>query len=113
EVSPAVRALSLNRPEKRNALSVELIEQLTEAVRAASNEPRLRVLILRGNGPAFCAGLDLHEAGASPDSVGRSAEALAALYLEILRSPLVTIAAAQGAAIGGGAGLLLACDLAV
>ena len=59
-----------------------------------------------------CAGLDLGEA-ADPASAGISAEALAALYLAICQSPLVTIAAAQGAAYGGGAGLLAACDFVV
>jgi methylglutaconyl-CoA hydratase len=113
DTGAGVRTLTLNRPQKRNALSVELIGQLTDAVRAASAGPGLRVLILRAAGPAFCAGLDLSEAAASPEAAGRSAEALAALYLEVARSPLVTIAAAKGAAIGGGAGLLVACDLAV
>jgi methylglutaconyl-CoA hydratase len=108
----AVGLLTLNRPDKRNALNVALIEQLTTVVERAGAEPGRRVLILRANGPVFCAGLDLGEA-ADPASAGRSAEALAALYLAICRSPLVTIAAAQGAAYGGGAGLLAACDFVV
>jgi methylglutaconyl-CoA hydratase len=109
---PALVVLTLNRPDKRNALSVALIEQLTATVKRAGNEPQRRVIILRGSGPVFCAGLDLTEA-ADPATAGRSAEALAALYLAICQSPLVTIAAAQGAAYGGGAGLLAACDFVV
>jgi len=109
---PVVTVLTLNRPDKRNALSIGLIDQLTTAIQRAGGEPGRRVLILRANGPAFCAGLDLGEA-ADPASAGRSAEALAALYLAICHSPLVTIAAAQGAAFGGGAGLLAACDFVV
>jgi methylglutaconyl-CoA hydratase len=109
---PAVGILTLNRPDKRNALNVALIEQLTAAVKRADGEPARRVLILRASGPVFCAGLDLGEA-ADPASAGRSAEALAALYLTICQSPLVTITAAQGAAYGGGAGLLAACDFVV
>src|SRR4051795_5812076 len=109
---PAVAILTLNRADKRNALSIALIEQLTAAVKRADNEPHRRVLILGAGGPVFCAGLDLAEA-ADPAAAGRSAEALAALYLAICRSPLVTIAAAQGAAYGGGAGLLAACDFVV
>lgn len=108
----AIVILTLNRPEKRNALSVELIETLHEAVVAAGGEAGRRVIIIRGNGPAFCAGLDLAEAQDAA-MADRSAKALAALYESIVRSPLVTIAVAQGAAFGGGAGLVAACDLAV
>src|SRR3982750_3416528 len=102
---PAVTVVTLNRPDKRNALSIALIEQLTAAVRAAEADRARRVVVLRGAGPAFCAGLDLHEA-ADPAAAGRSAEALAALYLAIVRSPLVVVAVARGAAFGGGAGLV-------
>ena len=107
-----VMFVTLNRPEKRNALSLELMGQLRDAVRAAAADPRRRVLILRGNGPVFCAGLDLKEASAA-GSAERSARALADVYEAICASPLVTIVAAQGAAMGGGVGLLAACDLAV
>jgi methylglutaconyl-CoA hydratase len=109
---PQVATLTLNRPDKRNALSVQLIEELRQAVVAAGRDSARRVLILRGAGPAFCAGLDLSEAS-DPTSNRRSAHALAALYQQICESPLVTIVAAQGAALGGGAGLLASCDLAI
>ena len=109
---PAITMLMLNRPEKRNALSLALIESLHRSILSASADPACRVLILRGNGPAFCAGLDLTEA-AQPDGHERSAKALADLYEALGTSPLVTIAAAHGAAMGGGAGLLAACDFAV
>lgn len=112
ETDPAVTVLTLDRPEKRNALSVELIERLTDAVRAAGADAGRRALVLRGAGPAFCAGLDLAEA-AAPEKAGRSAESLATLYEAIAGSRLVTIAAAHGAAVGGGAGLLAACDVVV
>src|SRR5215217_4810089 len=92
--NPAVTVVTLDRPEKRNALSVELIKQLTEAVRVAGERTGGRVLILRGNGPTFCAGLDLDET-ATPGNVERSAEALARLYGVLCGSPLVTIAAAR------------------
>jgi methylglutaconyl-CoA hydratase len=106
------QVLTLNRPTKRNALCIELIESLRDAVLAAEKEPGRRALILRGEGPVFCAGLDLREA-ADPALSDRSAHALAELYQAICASPLVTIAAAQGGAIGGGAGLVAACDLVV
>jgi methylglutaconyl-CoA hydratase len=107
-----VTILTLNRPAKRNALNIELIAQLHDAVRAANDDLNRRVIILRGEGPVFCAGLDLAEA-AEPQKAGRSAEALAGLYGAIAQSPLMTIAAAHGAAIGGGAGLLAACDIVI
>jgi methylglutaconyl-CoA hydratase len=109
---PLVTVLTLNRPDKRNALSIELMEQITAAVSEQARDLNRRVIVLRGSGPAFCAGLDLKEAS-DPGNSHRSAEALARMYLAIAQSPLVTIAAAQGAAMGGGAGLLAACDLVV
>lgn len=112
QTTESLTTLTLNRPEKRNALSVALVEALREAVIGAQQDARRRVLILRGAGPAFCAGLDLAEA-ASPENAHRSATALAGLYAALATSPLVTVAAAQGAALGGGAGLLLACDFVV
>lgn len=108
---PRIVTITLNRPEKRNALSLELIEALRNAVADASNDPGHRVLILRGAGPSFCAGLDLSEAATG--DAHRSANALKNLYEMICLCPLITIAAAQGAAMAGGAGLLAACDLAV
>ena len=109
---PAITVLALNRPDKRNALSIALIEALREAILGASRDPTHRVLILKGNGPAFCAGLNLHEAS-QPGTHEKSAETLAALYEALATSPLVTIAAAHGAAMGGGAGLVAACDFAI
>lgn len=109
---PGVVVATLNRPEKRNALSVALIEQLRAAIEGASVDAGCRVIVLRGAGPAFCAGLDLAEA-AQPDVHDRSAEALRQLYETIATSPAVTIAAAHGAAMGGGAGLVAACDFAI
>src|SRR5829696_6454614 len=98
---PAVVQITLDRAAKRNALSVELLEALCAAVRDAAKDPGRRVLILRGDGPVFCAGLDLQEAS-NPATTARSARALADAYKAICLSPLVTIAVAQGAAIGGG-----------
>lgn len=109
---PRITIIALNRAEKRNSLSIELIEQLTRAIRSAADDRNRRVIILRGNGPAFCAGLDLSQA-ADPHLADQSAHALANLYAVLCQSPLVTIAAAQGAAFGGGAGLVAACDLVV
>jgi methylglutaconyl-CoA hydratase len=109
---PMIAVVTLNRPQKRNALSIELIERLTEAVRACGADAGCGGIILRGAGPVFCAGLDLREAF-DPASAHRSASALAQLYTSICESPLITLASAQGAAVGGGAGLVASCDLVV
>ncbi|MFZ5495130.1 MAG: enoyl-CoA hydratase/isomerase family protein [Verrucomicrobiota bacterium] len=107
-----VTTLALNRPAKRNALNVALLEQLVAAVTTAEADKSQRVLVLRGEGPAFCAGLDLAEA-ADPEQAHRSA-GLIARGLQVLGTTrLVTIAAVHGAAIAGGAGLMSACDLAI
>ena len=109
---PRAVTLMLNRPDRRNALSVELIEALTRAVNDASATAGRRAIIIRGAGPSFCAGLDFREAQDAAQS-HRSAQALAGLYRAVCASPLVTIAAAHGGAFGGGAGLVAACDLAI
>jgi methylglutaconyl-CoA hydratase len=109
---PETAVLTLNRPEKRNALCIELLEQLVAAIAQAEGDPAQRILILRGAGPAFCSGLDLAEA-AEAASGHRSAELIAQALLALSGSRLVTIAAVHGAAVAGGAGLMSACDMAV
>jgi len=108
----AVTTLTLNRPEKRNALNVELLEQLVAAVESAGCDSTQRILVLRGAGSVFCSGLDLAEA-TEPDRALRSAESVGHALRAIATTRLMTIAAVQGAAIAGGAGLMSACDFAV
>jgi len=109
---PDTTILTLNRPDKRNALSIGLLEELVASVAAAGRDPAQRFLIIRGAGPAFCAGLDLAEASDGARA-RRSAELVARSLLAIGRSRLVTIAVVHGAAVAGGAGLMSACDMAV
>lgn len=104
--------LTLNRPDKRNALSSQLLRELCEAVRQMEQDVDCRVLILEGAGPVFCAGLDLQEA-ATASSAQRSAELVGAMLQTVYDTPLITIAAVQGAAVAGGAGLMSACDFVV
>ncbi len=104
--------VTLNRPERRNALTIELMTDLTTAIDAASAEETQRILILRGAGQAFCAGLDLEEVN-QPDKAHQSAGAIAKMLLAISQTRLITIAAVHGAAIAGGAGIMSACDFAV
>lgn len=108
---------TLNRPDKRNALSRQLIAELTAAFAEADADVGVRSIILTGNGPAFCAGMDLDELRgtltATKDQVWDDAHKLSALYERIYNSDKPTIAAVNGAAVAGGAGLMTVCDLAV
>ncbi|MDX9974211.1 MAG: enoyl-CoA hydratase/isomerase family protein, partial [FCB group bacterium] len=109
---PGVRLLTLNRPERRNALSMALLAELADAIEAADRDPAVRCIVLRGAGPVFCAGLDLREAVESNTahaSAGHVARALTVLH----NSPKITIAAVHGAALAGGAGLMTCCDFVV
>lgn len=102
--------LTLNRPEKRNAINIEMMEQLLSIIEEAHNDINTRILILQGAGSAFCSGMDLVEA-TDPELIDRSSELLSKLFFTIYTSRLVTISAVHGAAIAGGAGLMAVCDL--
>src|SRR3954451_20820982 len=110
--SPQITVVTLNRPERRNALTLELLTDLCSAVNVASEQPEQRVLILRGAGAAFCTGLDLKEA-ADTTKAHATAEMVANTLIAISQTPLVTIAAVHGAAVAGGAGIMSACDYVV
>jgi methylglutaconyl-CoA hydratase len=105
--------ITLNRPERRNALTIELIAQLIAAVRGAGADASKRAIILRGAGESFCTGMDLKEAQALPAGHERIPRSVAEMLLTVHSSPLPTIAAVHGHAMAGGAGLMAACDLAV
>jgi len=110
--TPRIRTIVLNRPERRNALTLELLNELTAAINVASEQPEERVLILRGAGAAFCTGLDLKEAA---DSTKAHATALmvAKTLITVSQTRLITIAAVHGAAVAGGAGIMSACDFVI
>src|SRR5262250_3069794 len=110
--SPQVTVLTLNRPERRNALTLELLTELCAAINVASGQREQRVLILRGAGAAFCTGLDLKEA-ADQTKAHATAEMVAKTLIAIAETRLVTIAAVHGAAVAGGAGIMSACDFVV
>lgn len=109
----------LDRPQKRNALSRELIQELSQAFDDLHREKKVRAVILTGAGTAFCAGMDLtemRETSLRPDALAQwHADALAYrdLLEQMLRFPKPIIAAVNGPAVAGGAGLLLACDIVV
>jgi methylglutaconyl-CoA hydratase len=109
---PKITVVTLNRPERRNALTIDLLNELAAAIRVASDESHERVLILRGAGAAFCAGLDLKEA-ADTRKAHMTGEMVAKTLVALSQTRLVTIAAVHGAALAGGAGLMSACDFVV
>lgn len=109
---PSIALITLARPDKRNALNVELMTALCESVEALNRDKSIRVIILQGEGAVFCSGLDLAEAQ-DHTLVHQSAESVAQTLLTIRRSHAATIAAVHGAAIAGGAGIMMACDLVV
>lgn len=109
---PRIVVLTLNRPERRNSLSLELLNELVAAVENAQSDKQHRVLIFRGAGAAFCTGMDLKEAAVTADA-HTTAEMVAKMLITVSSTPLITIAQVHGAAVAGGAGLMSACDFAI
>jgi enoyl-CoA hydratase/carnithine racemase len=112
-----VRILTMNRPEKHNALNTDLTTRLLYALRDADADPTVRSVVLTGNGKSFCAGADTSEFNAlvpeDPSAVNQRADLTAALHATFSRIAKPVIAAVRGNALGGGAGLALACDMTV
>jgi methylglutaconyl-CoA hydratase len=108
-----VATLTLNRPEKRNAISFELIDDLLRALDEVAKSSAL-VLILTGAGKAFCSGMDLENLksliGRSPEQNLKDSETMVRLFRSLYEFPKVTIAAVNGPAIAGGTGLAVLCD---
>jgi len=110
--TPQITVLTLNRPERRNALTIELMTDLISAIEEAAADPKQRILILRGAGKAFCTGLDL-EAAADSSKAHATAESVARMLLALAETRLITIATVHGAAVAGGAGVMSACDFVI
>jgi len=114
-----VAVLTLSRPERRNALSRALVDQLGDALARASVEPGVRAVVITGAGSVFCAGMDLKEASASvgsPEAEKQAVsdvQAIADLIQQLHGLPKPVVAALNGDAHAGGAGLAAACDLVV
>jgi len=106
-----ITIVTLNRPERRNALTIELLTELTAAINGLSVEPHKRIIIFRGAGAAFCTGMDLK--AATSQNAHAMAELVAKTLLTLSQTRLVTIAAVHGAAVAGGAGIMSACDFVV
>lgn len=112
-----VATLTLNRPQKHNALSAALLEALSGALSAVATDPAARVLVLTGAGPTFCAGADIDEMRRAAEATMAENEAeagkLAALLARLEVMPKPTVARVQGNAFGGALGLIGACDVAI
>lgn len=106
--------ISLNRPERHNALILELISELDQALEEISGMNEILFVVLSGNGRSFCAGADLNWFYSSEEhSIEQSIEQykhLADLLLRLFRLPQITIATVRGNVFGGGIGLMAACD---
>jgi methylglutaconyl-CoA hydratase len=117
EKKDGVARVTLNRPEVRNAFDDELILSLTKAFTDVKNDDAIRVMVLAGNGPAFCAGADLNwmkrMAGYGYEQNLADARGLADMLAALERMPKPTIARVHGPAFAGGTGLVAACDIAV
>ena len=108
-----VATITLNRPDKRNAISFELIDDLLKALDEVSQSDAI-ILILTGAGKAFCSGMDLDNLkgllGRTPEQNLQDSQTMVRLFRTLYEFPKVTIAAVNGAAIAGGTGLALLCD---
>jgi enoyl-CoA hydratase/carnithine racemase len=107
-----VRVLTLNRPAKRNAMNAALTSALLEALRSADADDSVRCVLLTGGGPAFCAGADLAEL-TDPAAADDRAELTLQLHLAFSKMVTPVVSAINGAAMGGGAGLAIAADIAL
>ena len=115
ETSESVARVVLDRPDVRNAFNEVVIEELRQAFAVLA--PRVRAVVLTGAGGAFCAGADVEwmkrSVSYTEEENTRDAAAMAAMYRAIDECPLPVIARVNGAALGGGAGLVACCDIAV
>jgi methylglutaconyl-CoA hydratase len=116
DYNTGVATITLNRPDKRNAISFELIDDLLRALDEVKKSDAI-VLILSGAGKAFCSGMDLENLkaliGRSPEQNLQDSQTMVRLFRALYEFPKVTIAAVNGPAIAGGTGLALLCDFTV
>ena len=113
EVRQHAAWITLNRPENRNALSAELVNELYQHLEHAISDSQVRAIVITGSGPAFCAGADLKSPPGASISGGGQAIPFAVLLEFMLACNKPLIAAVNGAAFGGGIGLLAACDIII
>ena len=119
EFSDGVGRLTLNRPEKRNALKRDFIEEIKQGIHELSQDEALRVFVLQAEGSVFCAGMDLGEMQERAQSADgkaewqRDSEVYCDVLVDLYSLKVPTIAAVSGPALAGGMGMILACDLMI
>jgi len=117
EASEGLAAITMARPEKRNAVNLDMFTELGHAADRAASDPDVRAVLLRGDGPSFCAGLDLSALGDLAGMTGARFRSFLRLaqrpFLVLARMAKPAVAAIQGHALGAGFQLALACDLRV
>ncbi len=117
EIDLGIGIITLNRPERHNAFDDALIAELSTAIDQMATDPAVRVLVLSSSGKSFCAGADLNwmkrAAGYSSVENLHDSRALAEMLRRLAQCPKPTIARVQGAAYGGGVGLVACCDVAI
>jgi methylglutaconyl-CoA hydratase len=115
-VSDRIGFITLNRPEKRNALNSELVSELKDAFTKAASDDQVKVIVLKANGESFCAGADLGYLqklqGFSYENNLADSNHLKELFLQIYTLKKIVIAQVQGHALAGGCGLASICDFA-
>ena len=110
DVRDGIATLTLNNPSERNSMTAEMVRDIVSAMDSAESDPNVRVVIVTGAPPAFCAGANL---GNLAEATRESLLDIYEGFLRIARSPLPTIAAVNGAAVGAGMNLALGCDLRI
>src|ERR1700691_5810997 len=114
-VEHAIARITLNRPEKRNALDAELISEVRDALRSCARDETVRVVLITGAGADFCSGADLsaleHTFNAGVLDHMADARNMAELFVEMRHHPRPIVAAVRGRALAGGCGLATACDV--
>ena len=112
EVAGGLARITLNRPEKRNALSLEMIGELSRAIDTVRDDASTRVVLVTARGKAFCSGMDLSAVPLDdPEEAGRFGTVLAEVYGKLLTLPIPLLCGVDGPVMGGGGGLALAADL--
>lgn len=111
EAADGIGVMTLNRPEKRNALSRALRADVVERLDRVAEDDSVRVLVLTGAGPAFCAGFDRSEFGGEPDSMAEIFLESTAYHRRVYSFEKPIVAAVNGPALGGGCDLAAMCDI--
>src|SRR5919201_3236363 len=111
EIRDGICTITLRRPEKRNALSLELRAALAEKLRGAAADEEVAATVVTGEGSAFCAGFDVTQFGGDAANRRRIVETTEAFFSALIEQTKPSIAAVNGPAVGGGFALALLCDL--